>query len=199
MRMSTVAPAGTVTVTGAGTGSGSGSSSSSPSARIEKDIGAIGSVDSGCGSGAGTGSGLSLGASVGCSAGTSAGTSAAGSSAAGSSEKIRIGVPQEAGSMSPSGVVSSSGGSVGSGSGVGVGVGVGVGSGVGVGVGSGVGVVPTSVGPTVPGPQTRVLLELLELDDDCVPSSLVSVTVGVVFVMTQFDMPELLVGAGTVV
>jgi hypothetical protein len=57
-------------------------------------------------------------------------------------------------------------------------------------------VVPTSVGPTVPGPQTSVLLELDELDDDWVPSLLVSVVVGVVFVMTQFDRPELLVGAG---
>jgi hypothetical protein len=40
-----------------------------------------------------------------------------------------------------------------------------------------------------------VLLELLELDDDCVPSLLVCVTVGVVLVMTQFDMPGGVVGA----
>src|SRR5690606_26268034 len=53
IRMSTVPFAGTVTVTGAGTGSGSGSPS--PSARIEKDIGAIGSVASGAGAGADTG------------------------------------------------------------------------------------------------------------------------------------------------
>lgn len=56
--------------------------------------------------------------------------------------------------------------------------------------------VPTVVGPTVPGPHTRVLLELLELDDDCVPSLLVDEGVPPVFVMTQFELFSAAAGAG---
>jgi hypothetical protein len=101
---------------------------------------------------------------------------------------------------SPLGVGSGVGVTVGSGLGevLGSGVGAGVGSGVAVGSGSGSGVVeggvdePTVAGPEVPGPQFKVLDELLELDELVtvpLPSSVVTGVLGLPpeETSTQFD------------
>jgi hypothetical protein len=89
---------------------------------------------------------------------------------------------------------------VGAGVCVGVGVGVGVGVCVGVGVGVGVGVLPTCVGPVVPGPQVSVLLDVEVLDElVTVPLPLVDVGAcvgvddGVLPELTQFVPPGVVV------